>query len=218
MTDTVVLQHSTDDATEQKQTNLSREEIEEVFIQQYSGLARNAKRWSRDDDEDIVQEVFLKLLKQTERPDSIERWLFWMANNTATDWHRRLQRQRKRDLEYVLWKRRIYLKNSQNKNGEFTYNKIPWSESTVTLKVKAKEEKQAKAVSKLNELPADEREIITLRIWEGFTFNQIAEKMRMSRSSAQRKYVDTLSKLKKTWDDKPGMKPHLPGKTATSQS
>jgi len=62
MTDTVVLQHSTDDATEQKQRNLSREEIEEIFIRQYLGLVRYARKWSRDDDEDIVQEVFLKLL------------------------------------------------------------------------------------------------------------------------------------------------------------
>ena len=198
MTDPVVMQQSASDATEQKQTSLSFEEIEKIFRERYSDLRHQARKWSRNDADDIVQEVFLKLLKQTKISGCLEGWLNRATRTTAVDRYRRLERQRKHELAYVLWKHGNKMRNPRKYKGEFLCDEVPWSESTVTLKAKEKEEMLTMVRSKHDELPVGEGEIITLHFYEELTFAQIAEQKRMSKSSAHRKCDAALSKLRKT--------------------
>lgn len=51
----------------------------------------------------------------------------------------------------------------------------------------------------LSELPALEREVVVLRIWNGATFQEIAELMRMPVSTVYVRYQSALETLRKKW-------------------
>jgi RNA polymerase sigma factor (sigma-70 family) len=57
----------------------------------------------------------------------------------------------------------------------------------------------AAAVTALQSLPPDEREVIVLRLWSGLSFEEIAELIGKSTSTAHRWYESGLSSLRQNW-------------------
>jgi RNA polymerase sigma-70 factor (ECF subfamily) len=57
----------------------------------------------------------------------------------------------------------------------------------------------AAAVVALQSLPIEEREVIVLRLWSGFSFEEIAELIGKSTSTAHRRYEAGLAALRENW-------------------
>ena len=57
-------------------------------------------------------------------------------------------------------------------------------------------EKAIRSATALEGLPTEDRELIVLRIWSGLGWREIAELTSTSSSTAQRRYVRALEKMK----------------------
>jgi len=55
------------------------------------------------------------------------------------------------------------------------------------------------AVEALESLPIEQREAIVLRLWSGLSFEEIAELIGKSTSTAHRRYLAGLAGLRKIW-------------------
>lgn len=64
------------------------------------------------------------------------------------------------------------------------------------------EDEQQQMLAVLDELATDERELVVLRIWSGLGWREIAELTGTSSSSAQRRYVAALEKMKQRLETK----------------
>lgn len=122
--------------------------------------------------EDVVQEAFLELIEQPERPENLAAWLFRVVRNRALDRARTAARRRR-------------------KHDEILSGRAAWLTSTVDSQL------DAETVTKLlGELAVDLREIITARIWGELSFEEIGELIGTSSSTAHRRYVEGLELLR----------------------
>jgi len=128
---------------------------------------------SRQDAEDILQEVFLKLSNsegKLQKVDNIKNYIFITARNEAIDFIRK----RKTGSSVTL-------------SGFLE----PVSESDAGA-VEAKElEKQ------ILELPLEQRETVFLKIYMGFTFDEIAKMAKESINTISSRYRYGIENLKK---------------------
>jgi RNA polymerase sigma factor (sigma-70 family) len=122
--------------------------------------------------EDVVQEAFVKLAAQGSPPLRVVPWLFRVARNLAIS-HARSALRRKRHEERAGLKRPSWF--------------LPNPESGLDA---------AEATAALEQLPEATREVITLHLWGGLTFAEIAEVLDSSTSSVHRFYVAGLSFLR----------------------
>ena len=120
------------------------------------------------DPEAVVQEAFCKLARSRhEKTDSVA-WLYRVVRNGAIDAGKAERRRRKRE--------------TQRAKSELWFD-----ESTVDAD---------EAVQALAALPAEQREVIVLRIWSGLTLEQIAFACDCSVSSVHRRYEAGLQTLR----------------------
>ncbi len=126
--------------------------------------------------EDIVQEAFIKLASQSEMPEKPVNWLYRVVRNGAISWSRKHLRQRKHESN-------IYY---QTKN---------WFEENQDSQLDANSVSDA-----LIKIPENEREVIIAHIWGGLTFEQIAEIIGATSSTAHRYYHSGLKSLKQLLD------------------
>lgn len=101
--------------------------------------------------EDVVQEVFLRLMAQRREPENVRAWLFRSVRNAAVSQLR--SRHRRKRHERV---------RASREPG--------WFERRPNDPADAEAVQQA-----LTKLPAEQREIIVLRIWCGMTLQEAAE-------------------------------------------
>src|SRR3989442_6559888 len=120
-------------------------------------LVLYARQWCAAP-EDVVQEAFIKLLAQKASPESPVSWLYRVVRNAALDALRK--EQRRRHHESVAAR-----------------ETAPWFQPGEDNLLDADMVADA-----LTTLPADEREIITLHLWGGLTFEQIADVTGLSAS------------------------------------
>jgi RNA polymerase sigma factor (sigma-70 family) len=69
--------------------------------------------------------------------------------------------------------------------------RTPWFDADAETLLDAE-----RATAALRSLPADQREVITLALWSGLTFEQIGELIGCSSSTAHRWYVAGLATLR----------------------
>ncbi len=122
--------------------------------------------------EDVVQEAFVKLVSQKRTPDQVMPWLYRVVRNAAISASRSEHRRRQHESARAALGR-------------------PWfaAEDSTTL--------DAEAVSgALQELPVEEREVITLHLWGGLSFAQVAEVVGSSSSTAHRWYLAGVARLR----------------------
>jgi RNA polymerase sigma factor (sigma-70 family) len=123
--------------------------------------------------EDVVQEAFLKLVTMRSVPHNVVPWLFRVVRNKAISLWRSAQRRRMH--ETLAGGCRLFADEPSVLDGE--------------------------AVSgALETLPAEEREVITLHLWGGLTFVEIAEVMDSSASTVHRWYLAGLNHLRERLD------------------
>src|SRR5690348_255194 len=110
--------------------------------------------------EDVVHDVFVRLIGLPRAPDDPKAWLFRAVRNAAISQTRSISRRRKRESD-VSGARRV------------------WFEHRIDDLIDASSAQRA-----LESLPAAQREVVVLRIWAQLGFQDIADLLELSVSSA----------------------------------
>jgi RNA polymerase sigma factor (sigma-70 family) len=151
--------------------SLGPEELGQLVDRHAAPLELFAAQWSNSP-ADVVQEAFIKLAAQRERPEQVAAWLYRVVRNAAISAARSAQR-RKRHESVTAKQRRA------------------WFQSTDEDRLDAKD-----AVAALEALSAEQREVIVARIWGGLSFQEIATALEIGTSTAHRQYENGLKALR----------------------
>lgn len=120
--------------------------------------------------EDMVQEAFLKLSRLDREPDQAAAWLYRVVRNAAIS-AGRSERRRQRH--------------------EAAAGRVPWFTEEGGGRLDA-----AAVTDALAHLADELREAIVAHVWNGLTFEQIAEAIGISTTTAYRRYADGLNELR----------------------
>ncbi len=134
-----------------------------------------ASQWTEMPD-DCVQEAFLQLVRQKSPPDQIVPWLFRVVRNRAISLRRSSQRRQKHE-------------------SAAAHERPSWFEPTAHSPID-----DAKLTEALQSISDDYREVIVAKLWGGLSYEQIAEVVGTSRSSAHRRYEAGLRILRERLD------------------
>jgi RNA polymerase sigma-70 factor (ECF subfamily) len=118
--------------------------------------------------EDVLQELFLVLMQRPDPPQNPEHYCVRSFRNRTLNHRRSLWRRLTRELESRSW-----------------FEKA--SSETAT---------EHAAMRCLADLPVDQREVIVLKIWHEYTFDEIGELLEISPNTAAGRYRYGLQKLK----------------------
>jgi RNA polymerase sigma-70 factor (ECF subfamily) len=130
-----------------------------------------ARQWC-DAPEDVVQEAFLKLVSLRQPPNKVVPWLYRVVRNAALDARKAALRRQRRE--------------------SVAARSLHWFVEPEMDGLDA-----AAAVEALQQLPAEEREVIVARLWGDLSFEEIAELAGCSASTAFRRYSAGLDALRK---------------------
>jgi RNA polymerase sigma-70 factor (ECF subfamily) len=122
--------------------------------------------------EDVVQEAFIKLACQSTWPDHAVGWLYRVVRRGAISAGRAESRRRKHE-------------------GQAAARREPWF---VPREQDALDAERVTAA--LDTLPALEREVLVAHLWGGLTFEQIGRLVGTSSSSAHRRYLSGLTRMR----------------------
>jgi len=118
--------------------------------------------------EDVLQETFLALMDRSHPPLKPEHYCVRTFRNRARNYRRSLWRRLTRELESERW----FEKTSTETDAERA------------------------AMQCLAQLPMEQREVIVLKIWHRYTFEEIGELLDLSPNTAAGRYRYGLQKLK----------------------
>jgi RNA polymerase sigma-70 factor, ECF subfamily len=131
--------------------------------------------------EDIVQEAFLSLWRSGARYDrargSVRSWVLSVVHNRAIDAFRRDVSGERREV-----------------HAEGAAERVPSRELTDTEVERRDDARQVR--SALAELPADQRQVIELAYFGGFTHSQIAEMLKLPAGTVKGRMRLGLAKLR----------------------
>jgi RNA polymerase sigma-70 factor (ECF subfamily) len=122
--------------------------------------------------EDVVQEAFVQLARQTDPPSQPAAWLYRVVRNGALSAARGEQRRRKHEAAAA-----------RRTSGWF----LPAEAARLDAET---------AAEALQTLSLEEREIIVAHLWGGQTFQLIGEMVGLSAATAYRRYVVGLKTLR----------------------
>jgi RNA polymerase sigma factor (sigma-70 family) len=139
-----------------------------------AALVLYAQQWC-DGPEDVVQEAFIRLMRQRPVPDNIVGWLFRVVRNLAVSASRTSVRRARHEAAVAT-------------------GRDPWFKPATDDTIDG-----AAAAAALELLPLAEREVIVLRLWSGLSFEDIGELTGTSTSTAHRRYEEGLKSLRENW-------------------
>jgi RNA polymerase sigma-70 factor, ECF subfamily len=143
---------------------------QQVYEAKASGLILygRALGLSHGEAEDVLQETFLALMQKVEAPEQPEHYCLRSFRNRALNHRRSLWRRFTRELESHRW-----------------FEQSP------------EETPQERAAMKcLAKLPAEQREVIVLKIWHEYTFEEIGGLLALSANTVAGRYRYGLQKLR----------------------
>jgi RNA polymerase sigma-70 factor (ECF subfamily) len=135
-----------------------------------AALTLYARQWCAAA-EDVVQEAFIKLAAQRPMPEHVVPWLYRVVRNGALTARRAELRRRHHE---------------QAAAGSRAWFVLP---EAAALDIET-------ATQALQTLPAEQREVIVAHLWGRLSFEQIAELVGASSSTAHRWYVQGLAALR----------------------
>jgi RNA polymerase sigma-70 factor (ECF subfamily) len=152
---------------------ISQKQLAQWYEAHGTELMLYARQWSPDQQaEDIVQDAFIKLLKQRKCPDNVRAWLFRVVRNDSISMLRRLQR-------------RVAGRKSMRRE-------TLWFESRCDDLIDAR-----LAQDVLQTLEPHLREIVMLRIWGQMTLKEISQVLNKSIPWIHHDYKMALEIIKK---------------------
>lgn len=143
---------------------------------------------SREDAEDICQDVFLQAyrsLKKLQQPERFESWLFRIAVNRVKDYHRR---QKFRSLFSVL---------HDSDSKEDSDAEPAMGEQADTMDIIARKDFWHKVKTMLGPLSKMEQEVFILRFLDDLGIKEIADVLNKSESTIKTHLYRALAKFKK---------------------
>ncbi len=123
---------------------------------------------SHGEAEDVLQETFVALMQKDDAPEEPRHYCLRSFRNRALNYKRGLWRRLTRELESHRWFERT--------EGESPRERL--------------------AMRCLAKLPAEQREVIVLKIWHEYTFERIGELLELSPNTAAGRYRYGLQKLR----------------------
>lgn len=136
-----------------------------------AALVLCARQWCAEP-EDVVQEAFVKLVRQSRPPIDAVAWLYRVVRNGAIDASKMARRRQRRETSVA------------RPDRWFVEDEVDGLDAET-------------AVAALEQLGGEQREIIVARHWGGLTFEQIAEVVGCSASTAFRRYTAGVEELRK---------------------
>lgn len=130
-----------------------------------------ARQWCAEP-EDVVQEAFVKLMRQSRPPADAVAWLYRVVRNGALDASKIARRRQRRESAVAL--------------------PIRWFIEPEVDGLDAET-----AVAALERLAPEQREVIVAHHWGGLSFEQIAEVVGCSASTAFRRYTAGVEDLRR---------------------
>jgi len=118
--------------------------------------------------EDVLQETFVALLRLSECPEEPEHYCVRSYRNRALNYRRGLWRRLRREFESHRW--------FERPAGESDFERA--------------------AMRCLAELPAEQREVIVLKLWHGCTFGEIGDLLELSPNTAAGRYRYGIQKIR----------------------
>lgn len=134
-----------------------------------AALELAARQWCACS-EDVVQEAFLKLSRLDREPEHLAAWLYRVVRNAAVSAGRSERRRRRH---------------------EESAGRACWFIEEGGAQLDA-----AAVTAALTNLPGDQRDVIVAHLWNGLTFEQIAEALEISTTTAHRRYAAGLTELR----------------------
>jgi RNA polymerase sigma-70 factor (ECF subfamily) len=150
--------------------------LSQLLDEQGAALVLYAQQWCGAP-EDVVQEAFIRLMRQRPAPANAVGWLYRVVRNGAIS-ASRAQSRRVRHESAAGSTRPAWFKPADEESPEV-----------------------AAAVAALESLPVDQREVIVLRLWSGLSFEEMAVLIGKSTSTAHRRYETALSALREIWSE-----------------
>jgi RNA polymerase sigma-70 factor, ECF subfamily len=140
------------------------------------GLVLFARQWVQSiaDAEDIVQEAFVRFWRRNHNIAN-RALLYATVRSIALDRIRRDSRRARREAAAMA-------ETEQSVEPEFSFEN----------------ESQQALVLALSGLPADQREVLVMKIWNDLTFAEIGEALGVSQNTAASRYRYGLAALRKT--------------------
>ena len=145
------------------------------FAQLAPGLVLFARQWARSaaDAEDIVQEAFVRFWRK-QHDISNRGLLYATVRSIALDFLRRDSRRAKRES-----------------------TALADVDPKVEPQFEMEDDSQRQLIAALKFLPGEQREVLTLKIWNELTFAEIASALGISQNTAASRYRYALATLKK---------------------
>ena len=134
-------------------------------------LVLYARQWC-DAPEDVVQEAFVKLVRQSRPPEDAAAWLYRVVRNGALDAAKMARRRHQHEAAAA--------------------RPVRWFVEPEVDGLDAKT-----AVAALERLVPEQREVIMAHHWGGLSFEQIAAVVGCSASTAFRRYTAGVEELRK---------------------
>ena len=128
------------------------------------------------DAEDLLQEAFVRIWRLYGHTGEISPGLVFRAiRRLAIDWARSHDRRIIREGKVAL-----------------DMNLVDWFERSLE-----RDERQAALLQAIEQLPGEQKEVLTLKIWGDQTFDEIAKILEVSLNTAASRYRYAMEKLKK---------------------
>ena len=148
--------------------------IDEIYDEYYQKVFSyiNSRINNYHDSEDLCEDVFTKVFRNMEKFDesksALSTWIFNITKNTLIDFYRT------RHDSYELLDNYEY---EEEKNG-------------------VSESELADLAAALNKLSSEEKDIIVLKYYEGYSLKEIGEKMSLSYGVVKLRHNSALEKMK----------------------
>jgi RNA polymerase sigma-70 factor (ECF subfamily) len=149
---------------------MSPKELTALFDAYAGPLVLYARQWCGVP-EDVVQEAFLKLVRQRQAPEDAVAWLYRVVRNGALDAAKTARRRQRRESAAMVPAR------------WFVESEVDGLDAEV-------------AIAALGRLAPEQREVIVARHWGGLSFEQIGEVVGCSASTAFRRYTAGVEDLR----------------------
>ena len=124
---------------------------------------------SHGEAEDVLQDTFLALMRRVVAPECPEHYCVRAFRNRALNYRRSLWRRLTRELESRRWFERSVGESSAER----------------------------RMMECLSKLPREQREVLVLKIWHRYTFEEIAELLAIPGNTAAGRYRYAVEKLKR---------------------
>lgn len=165
--------------TEEQTALQNREKNKEIYDRQVDRVYRTAMVFMKNtqDAEDIVQSVFLTLIEKGIQFDTPEHEKAWFIVTT---------RNRCKDILKSYWRKSVDLvEEGMDETADSVSTDPPGSDF------------RAEALDIIMNLPEDQREIILLHYYEGYTVNETADMLKLSESKVRSQIASAKRALSK---------------------